>query len=188
MAYPNHQIENLLTEVQTQLQTYEPTGYFSLAKVFKLSEDEANLDQAIKDEPQGRNLVFFLIPLGGGQDEAFSEDFRFYDMQILFKYNEMNLGLARTRKHRVFDSVRDIFWRRLNKQPPGTYYYNVEQVGQDDYNPAVTEQTDSTDGNLESGKIIQRGSQTWRFYTCIDHQVVNLSEVKTGTAESGERI
>jgi len=54
MAYPNRQWENLLTEIQTHLSTYNPEGYFANAKYFHASEDEINLDQSQKDEPKGK--------------------------------------------------------------------------------------------------------------------------------------
>lgn len=190
MSYPNHQIENLLTEIQTILSTYDPTGYLSLAKYFTASEDDINLDQSQKDEAQGKNLVIYLIPLQSKLDESFYEDFRIYPVQILFKFNETNLSLARKKKRRVFDAIRDIMWRQKNRQPVGTYFFNLDQSGADEDNPQVTDDTLKIDGNLEDKgkKYTHRGSQVWEFNVCIDHQTINISTVKSGTVATGERI
>jgi len=186
MAYPHHQIENLLTEIKTKLSTYEPSAYFSLAKYFHATEDEINLDQSQKDEASGKNVVFYLIPTAPIQDESFYEDFRIYPVQILWKFRESDLNLARKKSRRIADGIRDLFWRKIQ----GTYYYNCGQVEADNFNPSVSEQVLQDDGNLEKDgkKLIHRGSQVWNFYTCIDHQVVDLSTVKSGTVTAGERI
>lgn len=186
MAFPHNQYKNLLNEIQTKLSTYEPNGYFSLAKYFQASEDRINLDQSQKDEAQNKNAVFYLIPQSSIQDESFYEDFRIYPVVILWKFRESNLDLADEKNRKIADAIRDIFWRKIS----GTYYYNCGQTGSDDFNPAVSEQTLKIDGNLEQDgkKLIHRGSQTWNFYTVIDHQVVDLSTVKSGTATAGERI
>ena len=190
MSWPNHQWENLITEVQTILSTYEPTGYFSRAKYFHASEDEINLDSSQKDEANGKDSVVYLIPSGSRSDEAFSEDFRVYTIEILFKFKESNLALVRRRKRRIFDNIRDLMWRQKNKQPAGTYFYNVEQVGEDNEFPEVTADTLQIDGNLEKegNKIIHRCSQTWDFYECIDHQTVDLGTVVSGSVTANERI
>jgi hypothetical protein len=190
MSYPNNQIDNLLTEIQTILSTYEPSGYFSTAKYFHASEDEINLDQSQKDEAQGKNSVVYLIPSEAKIDESFYEDFRIYTVEILFKFNESNIPLARRKKRRILDNIRDIMWRQKNKQPVATYFYNVDQVGGDNENPSVSDETLKMDGTLEKNgrKIIHRVSQTWNFYTCIDHQTIDLSTIKSGTVTAGERI
>jgi len=186
MAYPNNQIENLLTEIETVLSTYDPSGYFAGAKFFPKKEDEVINDNPKSVVAQGKYAVFFLSCDGGVQDEAFYEDFRIYTVTMMWKFMERNLELSDKKNKRIADAIRDLFWRKIQ----GTYYYNCNQEGLDNFSPQLSVDQTLSDVAIErSGKkLIHRGQQVWKFYTCIDHQTIDPSSVKSGSVTAGERI